>query len=234
MQNQIQVYESKEFGKLEVLTLDGKPYFPATACAEVLGYAKPRNAIDRHCKGALKRGVLTNGGMQDKTYIPEGDLYRLIIRSKLPAAIRFEAWVCDCVLPSIRKSGAYITEDLLAENEELWDCLNLLTPKALYYDTILQSPHALLVSVIAKDYGMSATAFNKLLHSLGVQYKIRGTWLLYKRYHGRGYTVSKTYQMGDNRAYVHTCWTQKGRQFLYELLKWYGIVPHAERLAKRD
>ena len=229
MQNQIQIFENKEFGKLEVLTFDGQPYFPATECAELLGYARPHNAISRHCRGSLKRGVIDKlGREQEKIYIPEGDLYRLIIRSKLPAAVRFEAWVCDEVLPSIRKSGVYIAEELLAENEELLECLNLLAPKALYYDVILQSPHTLPVSVIAKDYGMTAVAFNRLLHSLGVQYKICGTWLLYKRYHGKGYTISRTYQLGGE-VYVHTCWTQKGRQFLYDLLKWYGILPTVER-----
>ena len=251
MQNQMLTFENPEFGKLEVLTLDGKPYFPATECAELLGYARPRNAIDRHCKGALKRGVLTNGGTQEKTYIPEGDLYRLIIRSKLPAAVRFEAFVCDEVLPSIRNSGAYITPATLekmrrdktftdtliqrlsaecAQNNVLIECIDELLPKALYYDTVLQSPHAMPVSVIAKDYGMTAVAFNKLLHSLGVHYRIRGVWLLYKRYHGKGYTISKTCQVGGKEVYVHTCWTELGRRFLYELLKWYGILPTAERV----
>lgn len=109
MNNELQVFNSSEFGSLSVLMIDGKAYFPATECANILGYVKPRNAIERHCKGALKRGVLTNGGTQEKTFIPEGDLYRLIIRSNLPDAVRFEHWVFDEVLPSIRKHGAYMT-----------------------------------------------------------------------------------------------------------------------------
>lgn len=76
--NQIRQFHSDEFGSLDILMIDDKPYFPATECAKVLGYAKPENAIVRHCKGSLKRGVLSNGGMQDKKFIPEGDLYRLI------------------------------------------------------------------------------------------------------------------------------------------------------------
>ena len=73
----------------------------------ILGYVKPRNAISRHCKGALKQGVLTEGGIQQVNYIPEGDLYRLIVNSKLPAAERFERWVFDEVLPALRKYGSY-------------------------------------------------------------------------------------------------------------------------------
>lgn len=109
MNNEIQVFNNSEFGALGVLMIDGKAYFPATECANILGYIKPRNAIERHCKGALKQGVLTNGGIQEKTFIPEGDLYRLIVRSNLPDAVRFEHWVFDEVLPSIRKHGAYMT-----------------------------------------------------------------------------------------------------------------------------
>ncbi len=110
MNNELQIFNNGEFGALGVLMIDGKAYFPATECANILGYIKPRNAIERHCKGALKQGVLTNGGIQEKTFIPEGDLYRLIIRSNLPNAVCFERWVFDEILPSIRKHGAYMTE----------------------------------------------------------------------------------------------------------------------------
>ena len=105
--NEMQIFSNTEFGELKVMEIDGKVYFPATACAKILGYSKPRNAISMHCKDALKQGVLTNGGVQQITVIPEGDLYRLIIRSKLPAAERFERWVFDEVLPTIRKTGSY-------------------------------------------------------------------------------------------------------------------------------
>ena len=228
MQNQIQIFENKEFGKLEVLMLDGKPYFPATECAKILGYATPRHAISRHCKGGMKRAVPTKGGVQERIFIPEGDLYRLIIRSKLPAAVRFEAFVCDEVLPAIRKHGAYATAETLramqddpAFTAKLIDNLG----KIHYYDTILQSPKALPVSVIAKDYSMTAKAFNRLLHKMGIQYKVGGTWLLYKKYTNLGYTLSKTCK----EVTVHTCWTQKGRLFLYDILKEYGFYPDAEK-----
>lgn len=78
--------------------------------AEVLGYVKPRNAIATHCKGALNQGVPTNGGVQDMTIIPERDLYRLVMHSKLPTAEKFEEWVVGEVLPTIRKTGGYSVE----------------------------------------------------------------------------------------------------------------------------
>jgi len=250
MQNQIQVFQNEEFGEIEVLMIDGKPFFPAKECAIVLGYTKPENAVARHCKGSLKRGVLTKGGKQEKTFIPEGDLYRLIIRSRLPAAVRFEAFVCDEILPSIRQHGAYIdpellekmqeslefAEDLLeclatahAKNSALVDYTDQLFPKAAYHDAVLQSPQGMPISVIARDYDLSAFAFNILLHELGVQYKIGGTWLLYKKHCNKGYTVSKTYQLGDEVT-VHTQWTQAGRRFIYDLLAWHGIYPNTETI----
>ncbi len=105
--NEMQVFHNSEFGELGVLEVNGRPYFPATACAKVLGYINPRKAILDHCKGSVKHRVLTDGGQQELKFIPEGDLYRLITHSKLPDAERFERWVFDEVLPSIRQTGGY-------------------------------------------------------------------------------------------------------------------------------
>ena len=108
--NEMQVFQNSEFGELGVLELEGKPYFPATACAKILGYAKPHNAISQHCRYSLKQGVphpQNPSKVVEMNFIPEGDLYRLITHSKLPAAERFEKWVFDEVLPSIRKTGGY-------------------------------------------------------------------------------------------------------------------------------
>ena len=197
-QNQVQEFYSEEFGSLEVLMIDGKPYFPATDCAKILGYSKPHDAVSRHCAHSVKHGVCvaaanqfgTNGKKTvQKIFIPEGDLYRLIIRSKLPAAVRFEAFVCDEILPSIRKHGAYATSDTLKEmlhnpqfaesvfnalieennkNATLEKKVGELLPKANYCEHILESDSALPISVIAKDYGVSASLFNRALHDLGI------------------------------------------------------------------
>ena len=105
--NELKVFSNSEFGELGVMLIDGKEYFPATQCAKLLGYARPADAISAHCKGVCVLPTPSSGGVQNTKYIPEGDLYRLIIRSRLPAAERFERWVFDDVLPSIRKSGVY-------------------------------------------------------------------------------------------------------------------------------
>lgn len=117
--NELRVFENSEFGKLDIMLIDGKEYFPATECAKVLGYARPADAVRDHCKGVVKMPTPSNGGTQEKGFIPEGDLYRLIIRSKLPAAERFEKWVFDEVLPAIRKTGGYIAGEADMTDEEL-------------------------------------------------------------------------------------------------------------------
>ena len=105
--NDLKVFSSSEFGELGVMLIDGKEYFPAIRCAEILGYTNPRKAIRDRCKGGTSCSVPTNGGVQQMKFIPEGDLYRLIVSSKLPAAEKFERWVFDEVLPGIRKNGGY-------------------------------------------------------------------------------------------------------------------------------
>lgn len=108
--NELKVFSSTEFGELGVMIIDGREFFPATQCAMLLGYKNPKDAIIRHCKGVVKSDLPTNGGTQTVNCIPEGDLYRLIVSSKLPAAEKFERWVFDEVLPSIRKTGGYLPD----------------------------------------------------------------------------------------------------------------------------
>lgn len=100
--NDLKVFSNTEFGELGVMIIDGKEYFPATQCAKLLGYANAKDAVIRHCKGVVKHDLPTNGGKQEVNYIPEGDLYRLIVSSKLPSAEKFERWVFDEVLPSMQ------------------------------------------------------------------------------------------------------------------------------------
>jgi len=109
-----------------------------------------------------------------------------------------------------------------------------LQPKGTYYDLVLQCREILSIGVIAKDFGIrSAREFNKLLHEWGIQYNQSGIWLLYSKYSDKGYTQTKTqnYPKGDGTQGVrlHTCWTQKGRLFLYELLKSKGYIPDIEK-----
>jgi prophage antirepressor-like protein len=258
MDNKLQVFNNAEFGSLELLLEDDKIYFPATECANILGYTNPRDAIIRHCKGVVNHDSLTDGGIQKVRYIPEGDLYRLIIRSKLPSADKFECWVFDEVLPTIRKYGIYATDNVLdqmidkpelairlfeeikldrkkqlaLENENRHNnaLIALMNCKVSYYDKILHSTNTIPVSKIAKDYGMTAIAFNQLLHKEDIQYQLSDTWLLYKSFANKGYTQSYTYYITNEKTVVHTHWTQKGRLFLYNFLKAKGIKPVSERM----
>lgn len=196
------------------------------------------------------------GRLQTTKIINESGLYSLILGSKLPNAKKFKRWVTSEVLPSIRKNGMYATDELLdnpdlliqiatklkeekeinkqlsEENAQQNQIINELQPKATYYDLILQNNSLVAISVIAKDYGMSGTALNKKLHELGVQYLQGKTWLLYAKYQDKGYTFSRTqnyfHKNGSQGSRLHTYWTQKGRLFIYDLLKSEGILPIIE------
>ena len=248
MDNQIRQFHSSEFGTIEVLMINEKPFFPASECAAILGYKNPRKAVLDHCKedGVTNRDAIDNlGRQQEKKYISEGNLYRLIARSRLPAAVRFESLVFDEILPSVRKHGAYVTDEVLeaaerikgfadelfqrlreerGENAALRGKVEALAPKAGYCDQVLLSGGAVHASVIAKDYGMSAVRFNRLLHDMGIQFRVGKTWVLYKEYAGKGYTKSHTHT-ACGRSFVHTRWTQAGREFLYAVLGSRGILP---------
>ena len=258
--NELQIFQNPEFGEIRTIEENGKVLFRGTDVARALGYARPNEAVSKHCKGTLKRRTPTAGGIQEMLFIPEGDVYRLITHSKLPSAKRFESWIFDEVLPSIRKHGAYITPDTIeqmiadpdttiqllttlkeerqarvrleAENAQQKQLLAEYSPKASYYDVVLQTPDALSISQIAKDYGKSAKWLNQQLREMGVQYNQGGVWLLYQQYAEQGYTRSKTHTYSGNdgmqHSRLHTYWTQKGRLFIYETLKARGILPLIE------
>lgn len=109
--NEIQIFESSDFGTVRTYTENDKTYFCGKDVAVALGYTNPKKALIDHCKveGVTKRYLLTNGEKQEVKFISEGNLYRLITHSKLPQAEKFESWIFDEVLPSIRKHGAYMT-----------------------------------------------------------------------------------------------------------------------------
>lgn len=169
--NELKIFSSSEFGELGVLDIDGKPHFPATDCAKLLGYTNPQKAIRDHCKGVNETVTPTHGGMQTIKVIPEGDLYRLIVSSKLPAAERFEVWVFDDVLPTIRKHGMYATpvtvEAMLSDPDTMIKTLQALkvertqrlaleaqaaanAPKVLFADSVSASHQTILIGELAK------------------------------------------------------------------------------------
>lgn len=124
-------------------------------------------------------------------------------------------------------------EKLQLDNKVQMQKIGELEPKATYYDLVLQNKSLVTVGQIAKDYGMSAQALNKLLHELKVQYKQSGQWLLYSNLHDRGYTHSSTTEIehkdGSTSVRMNTKWTQKGRLFIYDLLKKDSVLPIIER-----
>ena len=128
-------------------------------------------------------------------------------------------------LSLVKKQNLELLETVAVQNQQIAE----MQPKASYYDLILQNKNTVPITQIAKDYGMSGRKFNELLHERGVQYKFRKTWLLYQHYAECGYTQSRTYAIDESRSVMHTYWTQKGRLFLYDLLKNEGILPVIEQ-----
>lgn len=119
--NEISIFDFGD-SPIRTLTIDNKPYFVARDICLALGYAKPENAVKRHCRATLKQGIIDKlGREQETTVIPESDLYRLTFNSELPAAQKFESWVTDDVLPTLRRTGEYS----LKKDEEIDDiCLD--------------------------------------------------------------------------------------------------------------
>ena len=156
----LQVFNNSLFGEVRFIEVEGKPYAVANDIAKALGYSDCPKAVRTHCKGVAKMSIPTNGGIQEVRIIPEGDIYRLIIKSKLPQAEKFERWVFEEVLPSIRKDGGYIMakeedtdEEIMAralliaqstierKNEKikaLENNIKVLEPKAEVYDAFVE------------------------------------------------------------------------------------------------
>ena len=135
--------ESLEFEnhKIRMVLKDEEPWFCASDVCKALGYKNRNDAMKRHCraKGVVKRDTLTDGGIQGLTFIDEGNLYRLILKSNLPAAEKFEEWVCDEVLPTIRRTGSYNPSPmryLVSDNKSLGtDFTNLMLRELLKVDS---------------------------------------------------------------------------------------------------
>lgn len=246
--NEMQVFKNEKFGTVRTITENGKTLFCGADVAKALGYARPNEAISKHCKGTLKRRIPTNGGMQEMLFIPEGDIYRLAAKSQIPGADEFERWIFDEVLVSINHTGGYLgnTENMSdfelvsrallivqKQLEQRDETIRKIAPDAEYAQNCLLAENGIVTSSIAKDYGMSADSFNKLLKGLKIQYKRGGQWLLYAPYQAEGYMVSKTtpitHSDGRVELKVTSLWTAEGRKFLYGFLKERGILPLNER-----
>lgn len=108
--NELNIFRSEEFGDIRTADIEGKIYFCGSDVAKALGYQRPNNAVTMHCRSTLKRGTPHPQSIDKEMnviFIPEGDVYRLVVHSKLPNAERFESWIFDEVIPCIRKNGSY-------------------------------------------------------------------------------------------------------------------------------
>lgn len=232
--NDLQVFSNSEFGELNVLVIDGKEHFPATDCARILGYANPQEAIRTHCKGVREFLTPTQGGQQNVRYIPEGDLYRLIVRSHLPTAERFEAWVFDEVIPQIRKTGTYTMRlpqnygealrelaNVWEEKEALKETIAIMAPKAEFFDAVADSKDAIDIGCAAKllDRGIGRTKMFKFLRDKQV---LMQNNIPYQEFIDRGYfrVIEQSYSKPDGTQCTSrkTLVYQKGLDFIRRLL----------------
>ena len=256
MNNELINFHHEMFGDIRAIEKDGEPWFVGKDVAEALGYKDTVNALKAHVDEEDKAGwqITTQFGNKKAVIINESGLYSLVLSSKLPSAKKFKHWVTAEVLPSIRRHGAYATaptiEKIIASPEfgiallknlqqeqlmrrEAEQRVRKLQPLADYTALILACPETVSVSQVAQDYGMSAVAFNRILNRAGIQYSVGGQWVLYAAYKDRGlvqsYTFNYRHTDGTDGCRMYTRWTQRGRLFLYDILKKMGIIPMIEK-----
>lgn len=179
--SELQIFSNPEFGKIRTIQQGEKTLFCASDIARSLGYSNPNKAVNDHCRAITKCSTPISGKMQDINFIPEGDVYRLIVHSKLPSAEKFERWVFDTVLPSIRKNGGYIQnqENLTPEQivaNALIVAQNIISqkdkqieqmkPKAEFFDAVADSKTAISMNEVAKVLGIKGYGRNNLFEFL--------------------------------------------------------------------
>lgn len=233
---ELQIFNNREFGQIRTIELEGKPYFMASDVAKALGYIRPNDAINQHCRATVKHSTLISGKMQEVNFIGEGDMYRLITHSKLESAERFETWVFDEVLPSIRKHGIYATDnviDNILNNPDFGIELLTKLKEERTARVEAEKKNAILTHInktytmteIAKELNMkSAVQLNKMLSEKKIQYHINGTWVMYSKYSNLGYEEIKREVLDNGRVIYHRRITQLGREFILGLFSGNVIV----------
>lgn len=230
--NELRVWNFED-SRVRTLEIEGKPYFVGKDVADILGYQNGSRDINRHVDEEDRHKVMLFDGNQNKEtiIINESGLYSLILSSKMPNAKKFKHWVTAEVLPSIRRTGLYATDELIAnpdlaikaftalkeerernktlartiavQNQQIAE----LKPKASYYDIILNCKDLVPITVIAKDYGKSAIWLNEFLHKLKIQFRQgksgQSIWLLYQKYAENGYTSTKTSYYTNSNGEKH-------------------------------
>lgn len=243
------VFQNAQFGEIRTLDENGKVLFCGSDVAKALGYSNPRKAVRDHTRGGTKRSTPTTSGEQEMQFIPEGDVYRLITHSKLPAAMEFEAWVFDDVLPSIRRNGGYIAgQDTLSDDELLSKALMVaqkkldernaqlekakeqiavMEPKAEYYDRVTESEGSMSFRETAKVFGIKEREFIGFLLAKKLVYRNSHRKLIpymEKRMEKWFEVAEVSYQAGtETRTTVYTKITPVGRQKIAALLGKEGL-----------
>lgn len=199
--NQLQIFKNPQFGQIRVVETNGKYYAVGVDVARALEYARPSQAVIDHCKGIRKLGIPSEGGIQETNIIPEGDIYRLIVKAADQSknleiktkAEKFESWIFDEVLPSIRKHGMYAKDELLDNPDLLLDVITRLKEER-EQNKLLQTENKLLtqktlawadrkvIEALVKKYGAKIgykeawREFKKeLLYAHGINLNLRIT-----------------------------------------------------------
>ncbi len=232
---EISTFNDSEFGEIRTIQKEDKVLFCGSDIARALGYARPADAISAHCKGVCVLPTPSAGGVQNTKFITEGDIYRLIAHSKLPSAERFERWVFDEILPSIRKHGAYMTEDVLeqalaspdflielatrlktekAKNAQLTVSNQIMQPKAEYFDMLVDRNLLTGIRDTAKELGVRQNDFVRFLLDKGYLFRTKkGKLRPYATYVDSGLFEMKEF-VNDKTGYTdtQTMITPKGKE----------------------
>lgn len=241
--NDLQIFKNEQFGEVRTIFKDGQPWFVAKDISDILGYSETNRMTSRLDEDETISTKLVGMNM-NSTLINESGLYNAVLGSQKPEAKKFKKWVTSDVLPSIRKHGAYMTEDTIekaltspdfliqlatrlkeekAKNELLKNENKVLTPKAEYVDNVLSADGLYTITEIAKDFGFkSGYALNKILNGFKVIRNVNDKWCLYADYCGKGYAKDKITVIkkkdGTNKTVSDLYWTEKGRKFIYDFL----------------
>ena len=249
--NEIQTFNFKNFGVRTFVDENGNPWFCASDVCKVLGYAVPQKAVRDHCRkeGVLKQNTPTSSGTQLMSYIDERNVYRLVMRSKLPEAEPFQDWVCGDVLPTIRKTGSYgkpqtpalpdFTNPAIAarawaeqyeKNQKLLEQAKIDTPKAQWCDRVIAANEHMTVTQAAKTLGFPPRKLKDYLRKIGFIYANADTPMQDQIKTGRAVLRYAHYTTSDGnpveKPYTHI--TSKGLKWLYDKLVADGLIEHQQ------
>lgn len=225
--NDLKIFSNPEFGSIRVIEKDGEPWFVAADVCQILDLTNPTMALNRLDED--ERSKLNLGRQGEVNVVNEYGLYSLILGSRKPEAKVFKRWITHEVIPSIRKHGMYMTDEVLEKTlnnpDFLIDLLQAYKKereeKLAYKEQVNLLVHAnklYTTTEIAKELGFkSAQELNRDLERKRIQYKINNTWVLYSEYADKGYTSIKEQVLDNGKVIYDRKWTGLGRQFLLNL-----------------